>query len=91
MNTSATSSSFRQLRSVNYHESGDSITTKRAIHGRVTPRRWEIIKLHAKRSNVGRIHCGCSHDCCGHLCSQYSEVTFCNGSIILETQQNFNY
>jgi uncharacterized protein (DUF1786 family) len=75
---------------VKYHEF-DRLTVKRAIKGRLTPKRWAIIKNYVRRFDCGSLNCGCSHDCCGHACYMSANITFCQGTLIIEKRTNYNY
>ena len=37
------------------------------------------------------VGCGCSRDCCGHLCRLNYEITYIDGLTIVVTSMGFNY
>lgn len=68
----------------------DYRTYERVITGRITKSRWKIISKLARRLS-NSFHCGCPHDCCGCLSSQYIDVNYQNGETRLTLTQSFNY
>lgn len=69
----------------------------------MTPKRMQIIESVVARYNKNWHHlygispngypynCGCSHDCCGCVVSQYLNIEITRTSIVLKRITNYNY
>ena len=76
---------------------------ERIFEGRLTVKRYHIIKNYVKRFNhisknpygVSKFgysyNCGCEHDCCGCLHKQYIEMLYQNNKLILQLFAHYNY
>jgi len=81
----------------------DSVVFTRFLSGRITKKRYEIIKSYCKRYN--RINsapygvspngyaycCGCEFDCCGCIISTSITMSAAKDEILLVLQSNYNY
>lgn len=63
---------------------------QRDIVGRVTYPRWQIL-ARARRKLSFDTHCGCEHDCCGHLCAQSASIAVTSYGMTITIKQSFNY
>ena len=69
----------------------------------MTPKRMQIIESVVAKYNYNMSHpygispngypynCGCSHDCCGCITSQYLKIEITKTSIVLKKITNYNY
>jgi hypothetical protein len=76
---------------------------ERTLVGRITPKRWAIVRNYVKRYNhenkypygVSRngyaYRCGCSHDCCGCLVRTSMDIIPNAQTISIRLYQSFNY
>lgn len=85
----------------------DHTQAERIIIGRLTPLRNKVIKRYVSKYNQAHFapygispngyaySCGCSHDCCGCLCSDSMELEYIGGNdtqqVKLIISQSFNY
>jgi len=81
----------------------DFTVVQRVIEGRLTKKRYEIVKKFIRGKNNSfkypygtspngySYSCGCSHDCCGCLCSEGIKAEFTKDKIVITHSQSFNY
>jgi hypothetical protein len=81
----------------------DSLVLTRFLSGRITKKRFEIIKRYVKTYNHAMsapygispngyaYTCGCEYDCCGCLISTSVTMSAAKNEILLVLQSNFNY
>ena len=81
----------------------DAQTYTRFLSGRITKRRFQTVLRYARLINYHlsapygisprgyAYSCGCSHDCCGCLCSARLSMSYCGDEILLVLQLNYNY
>lgn len=70
----------------------EALKVTRIISGRLTPRRWKVIKRWERIYNQKIEYCGHAHDCCGCICGQSASVSFGEaGEVVLQYNQYRNY
>lgn len=65
---------------------------ERVFSGRLTKARYKSLaracRVYSRRP---KYRCGCEHDCCGCLCSQYMTFTYSRNQVVINFTQGFNY
>jgi hypothetical protein len=81
----------------------DYTLAERKIEGRLTKKRWEIIRNYVKRYNYNNespygvspngysYNCGCEHDCCGCLSKRYLQMLNNTNKVVLQLFVHYNY
>jgi hypothetical protein len=76
---------------------------QRVISGRMTIKRYEVIRNFVKKYNREwrypygispngyAYNCGCSHDCCGHISSSRMSISFNEGNVLIKKTISYNY
>jgi len=75
----------------------------RTIEGRITPKRYNLIKRYVRKYNTDNLYpygksrngyayrCGCEHDCCGCLVRTQMFTRFYHNRVIIELVHSYNY
>ena len=62
-----------------------------SFSGRMTEYRQEVIKRYCANGSYQADHCGCEHDCCGHLTEQTMTFQHAHNLTTITVSQAFNY
>ena len=69
----------------------DTRSFQRTFSGRITRKRWEILRRFARNFSAPIKRCHHEHDCCGCLHSQSMTVDYKYNQVVLTATQSFNY
>lgn len=62
----------------------------RTISIKPTKANYKRIDRYCRRKSY-RTHCGCEHDCCGHLSSMYTTADWSQDSVTITQTYLYNY
>ena len=74
------------------HIDGDMDYAKfeRTINGTIKKGTYKLLDRFARKQSF-HTHCGCAHDCCGHMCGQRVELEYINTGVKITVTTHFNY
>lgn len=81
----------KKVKSELVHDTIERKVYIRSFSGRMTKTRWNIIMRYCRKRSFSNYECGCSYDCCGHLCEQRLELSYKHNQVVIRATRLFNY